>query len=103
MRERSGSVDRAFLSALEDALADIASLPPVTEAVAGSDGSVWLQREDTGLDELGWDVYSLDGTLVAKISLPRSTTILRASLQDLWVVEPDELNVPFVVHYRVRR
>lgn len=101
MQDRSGAVDRAFLSALEEALVDLPSLPPVTEAVAGVDGSIWLRREDTGVSQVGWDVYSPDGTLVGRMSLPRPSTVLRASREELWIVEPDELDVPFVVHYRV--
>ncbi len=103
MVDRSGSVDQAFLSALNDALVDIATLPPVSEVVAGSDGSIWLRREDTDSEDSWWDTYTPDATLVARTSLPRSTTILRASLEELWVVELDDLDVPFVVRYGVRQ
>ena len=101
MMERSGSVDRAFLSAIEGSLADLAFYPPATEAVAGSDGSVWLRREAAGADSVRWDVFANDGRPLGSTSLGSELRILRASLDEVWAVELDELDVPFVVRLRV--
>jgi 6-bladed beta-propeller len=101
MLESTGSVDRAFLAAIDGGLPDLAFYPPVTEAVAGTDGSVWIRREDTGGDTATWNVFSGDGELAGTLTLPPGLRVLRASLNEVWVVEVDEFDVPFVVHMRV--
>lgn len=103
MQERSGTVDQTLLSAMESSLSDIISLPPVTEAVPGEDGSFWLRREDTGATEVGWELYSADGDLVGRIVLPAPATIASASGDWLWTVEPDDYDVPYVVRYQIVR
>lgn len=103
MQERSGTVDRGLLSAMENSLSDISTLPPITEAVPGEDGSFWLRREDTGATQVGWELYSGDGELVGQTLLPEAATIARASEEEVWTVEPDEYDVPYVVRYRVVR
>lgn len=101
LQARSESVDRSLLGALVESPADIRFLPPVSEAVPGSDGSVWVRREDDGGDLLRWNAFSADGQSIGRVDLPRNWTVLRASASELWVVEPDDLDVPFVVRYRL--
>lgn len=103
MQEQSGTVDQALLSAIDDALSDIGTLPPITDAVPGEDGSFWLRREDTGATQVGWELYSGEGALIGRTVLSEAATILRVSAEEVWAVEPDEYDVPYVVRYRVVR
>ena len=101
MVRASGSVDRGFISAVGGALADVSFYPPVTEAVSGADETIWLRREEMGGETVRWDVLGPNGQRVASVTLPAALRILRASLEALWAVELDDLDVPFVVQLRV--
>ena len=101
MRATSGDVDETLLESMTQALAEIRYLPPVSEARTGMDGTVWLRREDTGSPSIAWDVYDPRGAHVGHLSLPSRTQLLHATLAEIWVVERDSLDVPFVVRYRL--
>jgi hypothetical protein len=76
--------------------------PPVSEVLAGRDGTIWLRREELGRDSVEWHVFSQSGRPVAKLFLPGGFRVRRAQSDRIWGVEKDSLDVPFVRVYDVR-
>ncbi len=81
-----------------------ASYPPVTAALFADDGSLWLRREarDGAEDQL-WEVHDLDGEPVAAVRMPPRITVHLVQQGVVWGVALDELDVPYVVAYRIER
>jgi hypothetical protein len=78
-----------------------AHLPPVTAAASGADGSIWLRREETPGRTVRWDVLDRNGVLQATLRLPRGVTVETVAGDVLVGVELDELDVPYIVRYRI--
>lgn len=76
--------------------------PPVTELVLGRDGTVWLQREDTGGETVDWLALDPNGDLIGVVAVPARFRVLAADRQHLWGMARDELDVPYIVRYGVR-
>lgn len=103
MEGNGGPSTARILNALEENLAPRPFLPPITKALAGRDGSIWLRREETGLDSVRWEILDRSGALAGMTWLGTETNIVLASLDEAWAVETDEFDVPFLVRYRVVR
>jgi hypothetical protein len=80
-----------------------AHLPPVTAAASGADGSIWVRREETLGQTARWDVLDRNGELQATLELPRRVTVETVSGDVMVGVELDELDVPYVVRYRIMK
>ena len=78
-------------------------LPPVTATASGDDGTLWLRREETAAETVRWEVLDRNGVLQATLSLPARVTVHAFAGDVLVGVELDELDVPYVVRYRVTR
>ncbi len=74
--------------------------PPVTRALAGEDGTLWLRREDAGAT-VDYVVLSRDGVILATLSVPRAVNLLWVSGDDVWAAETDADDVPLLVKYRI--
>lgn len=74
---------------------------PVQGYEVTADGGVWLRRENLGGEYVRWTVLDADLDPVGEIAVPRGVRILRASTDGLWTAEPDEMGVPWLVHYRI--
>lgn len=74
---------------------------PVTGIAPAVDGSLRIGREAS--DPRFWDVFDADGELVARVAAPGGTEILLVDGDFAWAVEHDELEVPYVVRYRIVR
>jgi hypothetical protein len=77
-------------------------LPPVTQLVPGSDGTIWLRREDVRSETVTWDVFNEHGVLLGRIRLPTEFRVHGANRQHIWGVVRDDLDVPFVRVYRTK-
>jgi hypothetical protein len=88
---------------IRDAVYRPAYYPPASELVLAQEGGVLVRREDLGEPLARWDVLSAEGTLVASIILPGSTKVHFATDTHLWATDPDELDVTYVVRYRILR
>jgi hypothetical protein len=100
--QRHAADSAAARSAIRDRLAFPEFQPPVRSYRLGEGGSLWLQREDTGADSLAWTVLDADGLPVGNLWLPRSgRRFLWSDGRILWAVEPDALDVPWLVRYRI--
>jgi hypothetical protein len=76
--------------------------PPVSHVAAGRDGTTWLRREHAGGGTVRWLVLDAAGNPLAEAAAPAGLVILEARRDTVWGVEHDELDVPYVVRYRVR-
>ena len=76
--------------------------PPVTGAVPGFDGSIWLRGvELPESDSVSWTVLRSDGDPLFFTVVPKRLRLRAATATTVWGVLPDSLDVPFVVRYRV--
>ena len=77
-------------------------LPAARSLVVGRDGTVWIQREDTGGDTSEWWVIDEEGRAVASMRLPAGLRVLAAARDRVWGTETDEMDVPYIVRYEIR-
>jgi hypothetical protein len=75
--------------------------PPVSDAVLGKDGTVWLRREESGQSTVQWNVLSGAGELLATTQTPMALRAMAVDACRVWGVETDELDVPYIVRYRL--
>jgi CheY-like chemotaxis protein len=75
--------------------------PPVTDCVVGADGTVWLRRDVFAADGMEWTILNPDGSSMARARSGGPTHLFDASGTRAWGVEYSELDVPFVVRYRL--
>jgi len=68
----------------------------------GTDGTIWLRLRSRG-DHYAWLVLDPRGEPLDTVRVPRNQWILSASLDELWVSETDELDIPSVVRFRIER
>lgn len=68
----------------------------------GPDGSLWLQREETGGETRRWTVLGPDGVPVGEAHLPEDRFgISWVDGDHLWATERDELGIPWLVRYGI--
>lgn len=75
--------------------------PPVSSLVIASDGQLWLRAEELGAPTVKWRILSAKGDPVGFVALPSGFTMLYARGLQVWGTEYDELDVPYIVRYRV--
>jgi hypothetical protein len=75
--------------------------PPVLEGIGGEDGTLWLRREDTGAEHYRWLILAPDGTPRGNLDLPRSWRIRWVSADEFIAVENDELDIPWLLRFRI--
>lgn len=88
---------------LREALYRPRTLPPVAEAVPGRDGSVWLQMARPAGEASTWWALSTDGNPLGEVELPARFRLMNAVEGRVWGMETDELDVPYIVAYAIRR
>lgn len=93
----------AAREAVRDALFLPPYFPPVSAVVAGRDGTIWLRREQAGGTVATWNVLDASGELLAVTTAPQHLQIYAADAEFAWGVEHDEMDIPYVVRYRVVR
>lgn len=91
----------------EDALRDAdlvpSMLPPVTDLTVGQDSSIWLRREEVSGDSAVWNVLGPSGKAVGTLRLPSGQTVVAAKGDVVAAIELDDLDVPYVIRYRLHR
>lgn len=75
--------------------------PPVTNLVIGRDGTIWLGRERLGVSTAEYLVLGRDGRILASVAVPPGVQIRQAQRNMVWGVETDDLDVPYLVRFRV--
>ncbi|MDP1858734.1 MAG: 6-bladed beta-propeller [Gemmatimonadaceae bacterium] len=87
-------------SMIDDSLYIPKFQPPVSEATAGEDGTLWLRREKWA-PTTKFDVLDAKGQLLAQVEAGRSVRIRWVSGTTAWGQELDENDVPALVRYRI--
>jgi hypothetical protein len=77
--------------------------PPVTEMQTGPDGTVYLRGETDTASRPRWIVLAPDGSPLGRVTLPPGTSIRWVGGRSLYTVETDDLDVPWLVRYRLDR
>jgi len=95
-------IPEGVVQGLREDLPERRFYPAVSELVAGADGTVWLRREPVDTAQATWEVYDEEGARVGRVHLPAGLRLRHASRQELWGIETDDLDVPYVVGLRVR-
>jgi hypothetical protein len=98
-RARGREPNLSHIQALRDELPGREFYPPVTRLRTGGDGTIWVRREEVS-DSVMWQVFDRTGARVADVALESRLDVLRPSLTDLWAVDRDELDVPYVIRMR---
>ncbi len=75
--------------------------PPVSTAMLGKDGSVWLCAEKLGRPTVDWRVISPTGEPVGTVTLPVRFRPMGADGDFVWGADYDEFDVPYIVRYRL--
>ena len=76
-------------------------LPPVFTARGSEDGGAWLRRDSDYHTTHRWLLLDADGAPRGHLELPSNATIRWSSGDRFWAVVPDELDVPWLVRYRI--
>lgn len=76
---------------------------PITDVLVANDGSVWLKREDRPGDTQVWNVLGSTGEVRAAVAAPTGLSLRLVDGGNIWGVERDELDIPYLVRYRVSR
>lgn len=80
-----------------------ANLPAVTGLAVGQDDTVWLRREESEGDSVGWTVLDGMGQVLGVVTLPRTQEVVAARGTVMAAVEEDELGRVTLVRYRLGR
>lgn len=89
---------------LADAIYVPMYLPPLENLKIASDGSIWLQRFEPAEDgSAEWWILHPDGEAAGRAFTPAGLRVLHIDGDDVWGVESDELDVDYIVRYRVHR
>lgn len=98
-----GPPDNAGLEArVRAAIARPAHLPTVSQVLCGTDGSVWLRREDTAAADFRWTILDEHGAAATDVTIPRSMIPLSVTRDHAWSLEGDESSVRAVVLWVIR-
>ena len=100
--EEHGDLDAHLARALDRAYRKLEFFPPVGAARAGADGTTWLLVR-TGVDSSEWEVLDPSGRSVARVEPPPRGWMRWAGTDALWFMELDELDIPYLVQYAIRR
>lgn len=65
------------------------------------DGSLWLRSEDAAGPTARWLLLDPAGSPRGVITVPRNNTLRETAGDVAWFVEPDDMDVPWLVRYRI--
>jgi hypothetical protein len=99
---RTGGSIAQWRGWVEEAIYVPAHFTPVSRVVAGGDGTIWLElNPPPGPEQADWLVLDGEGEPLGRVRLPAGLRVLAADRQALLGVERDELDVEYIVRYRV--
>lgn len=75
--------------------------PPIRFNRVGTDGSIWLAREEDGGPDRRWTVLDPEGLLVGEVVLPTVVIPMWMAGDRVIVSDRDEFDVPWLVSYRM--
>jgi hypothetical protein len=101
MGERTGIPLGEWRRRVAEALYAPAHHSPVAEAVPGRDGSLWFRLAPSRPEGPEWLVLDADGEPLRRVRVPERTRILAAETDRFWGVTQDDLDVDYIVRFRV--
>lgn len=111
--ERFDSVVRAWAgdgaeAGIREAMFRPSYLPAVSHLIGGRDGTIWLRRFDpvevaAGESMREWWVLDSEGSPLARALTPVDLVVKLITDEMIWGVERDELDVEYIVRYRLMR
>jgi outer membrane protein assembly factor BamB len=78
-------------------------LVPITSITTGQDGTLWLGGDDGDSEIRPWYVFDSTGEPVANVSLPRRENVVAVQGRILVTTYSDDLDVPYLIGYRIAR
>ena len=93
---------RAYANALREFLEQRRYFPPVTRLRVGADWTTWLAGPDVD-GERAWLVLDGTGSTLGQVRLPARSHVAFANESEVWVIERDALDIPYVVRYEIVR
>jgi hypothetical protein len=103
VRGRAQLEESEILRALRDGGHIPETLPPVTAVASGLDGSIWIRREKDESEFAIWEVLDGNGARRATLGLGRNQIVKVFAGDVLIVTDFDELDVPYVIRYRIEK
>jgi hypothetical protein len=94
--------DHAARRAIENSIGLPEYLPPVSQVFVDGDDRIWIQHSSTEAGNAEWMVLELDREVTRRLFLPSRTRVVAAAGEDLWGIELDEDDVPYLVLYSLR-
>lgn len=107
MSQRQPGLARAALERrVRDGVYKPAHLPPVSEVLLDRDRNIWLRRFDPVEFDTGeafdeWWIMDPDGAPMARALTPAGLRIMSVADDLVWGTEQDELDVDYIVRYRL--
>jgi hypothetical protein len=99
--ERTGTDADVLEAQLRQALVLPPFQPGIAAVKAGQDGSLWLRTADDGASLAHWIILNPDGSARGVVDLPRGATLHWMDGDVSWAAVPDDVDVPWLVRYRV--
>jgi hypothetical protein len=75
--------------------------PGAEAMLLGRDGSIWLREARDAEGMASWLLLNGEGDAVARVPLPTGLTPMVADQEYVWGTESDEMDVPYLVRYRI--
>jgi hypothetical protein len=90
----------------EEMMREFHALPnfqePVTQVIAGRDGTIWLRLEEIGFEQVEWVVLDPTGDTIGVLQTSPDLRILEAQRDLVWATVEDDLGVKYLIRYRVQ-
>jgi hypothetical protein len=74
--------------------------PPVSAALVGTDGTLWLRGVEPEAGPVEWTVLGPNGTPQQTVRIPTDIELLAVQARTAWGLQEDEDGVPYVVRLR---
>jgi hypothetical protein len=101
MGQAYGVSDAALRAAMASGLDLPGHRPPLRSAVAGGDGSLWIEMNGESTDSTAWALFRPDLTPQGELVLPARLRPRHIDGSTVWAVELDDLDVPWLVRLQV--
>lgn len=102
-RMRPGLTQAGLTKELRDAMYAPPFEPFLRGLVVASDGSIWLQRYGATADGAEWWVLDEKGQPLGRAFMPDGLRVVAIRGDDVWGVETDDMDVSYIIRYRVDR
>ena len=98
-----GHSDRGVRSAIEERLYLPANYPPVIDAVAGEDGSSWIQLRTASHTQATWYVFDDRGHVRWRVEIPLNLRPLAVDGERVWAVHSGPDGIPAVLRLHLEQ